>query len=514
MHLFPLTRVSVLKALVCAVVGAISSHAMAAQVTLAWDANSESDLAGYRVHYGTSSTSYSVHIDVNKATSYTVAGLTAGQTYYFAATAYDTSGNESGFSNMVSSTTVSDLNIAPSAPAVPAGPVSLAMNTAGAFTASASDPNGGSLQYRYDWGGGVLSTWGAATQSHGWSAAGQYAVKAQARDSQGLESPWSGARTVTIASSAPPLVVDTDKDGVPDSQDAFPNDPKEWADANGNRIGDNAESAAGPAAPTLAAPGTHATASVMAVLQTNAYRPPITGATHANTRWQVFRDEDDACVLDIRSATALTSLTMPRLVLDEGTPYFWRAQFIDSKGAASAWSDYGYFSTQLTGSDQNANGIPDAQELWWRTDLDRDGVRDSRQATIKSFRAASASLQIGVSIKGCPTALAIESVESESLTSSAGSSTQKPFGRINFKIAVAKPGDQATVRLYFSKSAPSGAKYFRYDAIAGKWYDFSAYSAFAADLKSVALTLVDGGAGDADGVANGVIVNAGGVYIP
>ena len=143
-----------MKALVCVVVGAISSYAMAAQVTLAWDANSESDLGGYRVHYGTSSTSYSVHIDVNKATTYTVTGLTAGQTYYFAATAYDTSGNESGFSNMVSSTTVSDLNIAPSAPAVPSGPASLAINTAGAFTASASDPNGGSLQYRYDWGKG------------------------------------------------------------------------------------------------------------------------------------------------------------------------------------------------------------------------------------------------------------------------------------------------------------------------------------------------------------------------
>ena len=514
MQYFPLTRVSVLKALVCVVVGAISSHAMAAQVTLAWDANSESDLGGYRVHYGTSSTSYSVHIDVNKATTYTVTGLAAGQTYYFAATAYDTSGNESGFSNMVSSTTVSDLNIAPSAPAVPSGPASLAINTAGAFTASASDPNGGSLQYRYDWGEGVPSSWGVATQSHGWSAAGQYAVKAQARDSQGLESPWSGARTVTIASSAPPPVVDSDKDGVPDSQDSFPNDPKEWADANGNRIGDNAESAAGPAVPTLAAPGNHATASTMAVLQTGAFRTPITGATHANTRWQVFRDEDDACMLDIRSATALTRLTLPKLVLDEGTLYFWRVQFIDSKGAASAWSDYSYFSTLLTDSDRNANGIPDAQELWWRTDLDRDGVRDSRQATIKSFRAAGVGLQVGVSIKGSPTALAIESVESESLTSSAGNSTPTPFGRIHFRIAVAKPGDRATVRLYFSKPAPSGAKYFRYDAVAGKWYDFSAYSAFATDLKSVALTLVDGGAGDADGVANGVIVNAGGVYIP
>jgi hypothetical protein len=339
-------------------------------------------------------------------------------------------------------------------------------------------------------------------------------VKAQARDSQGLESPWSGARTVTIASSAPPPVVDSDKDGVPDSQDAFPNDAKEWADANGNRIGDNAESAAGPAAPTLAAPGNLATASAMAVLQTGSFRTPISGATHAKTRWQVFRDEDDACMLDIRSATALTRLTLPKLVLDEGTLYFWRVQFIDSKGAASAWSDYSYFSTRLTDSDRNANGIPDAQELPWRTDLDRDGVRDSRQATIKSFRAAGAGLQIGVSVNGSPTALAIESVESESLTSSAGNSTPTPFGRIHFRIAVAKPGDRATVRLYFSKPAPSGAKYFKYDAVAGKWYDFSAYSAFATDLKSVALTLVDGGAGDADGVANGVIVNAGGVYIP
>ena len=79
---------------------------------------------------------------------------------------------------------------------------------------------------------------------------------------------------------------------------------------------------------------------------------------------------------------------------------------------------------------------------------------------------------------------------------------------------MAKPGDQATVRLYFSTSAPSGTKYLRYDAVAGKWYDFSSYSAFATDRKSVALTLVDGGAGDADGVANGVIVHAGGGYTP
>jgi hypothetical protein len=34
---------------------------------------------------------------------------------------------------------------------------------------------------------------------------------------------------------------DTDGDGVPDSEDAFPNDPDEWADLDGDGIGDNAD---------------------------------------------------------------------------------------------------------------------------------------------------------------------------------------------------------------------------------------------------------------------------------
>ena len=84
----------------------------------------------------------------------------------------------------------------------------------------------------------------------------------------------------------------------------------------------------------------------VAELQTGPFSCPVSGTTHAQTRWQVFRDEDDICVLDILSATALTRFTLPKLVLDEGTPFFWRAQFIDSEGVASAWSDYEYFSTK------------------------------------------------------------------------------------------------------------------------------------------------------------------------
>jgi chitinase len=494
----------------CIAIVAIASHAVAVQVTLAWDPNTEPITAGYKIHYGIESQSFSVHIDVAKATSYTVTGLTAGQTYYFAATAYDASGNESAYSNVVSSTTApASLNVAPTAPALPAGPSSLPVNTAGAFSTSASDPNGDSLKYRYDWGGGVISGWGAAGQSRSWAASGAYLVKAQAQDPSGLVSAWSSARSVTVTQA--PAVIDSDGDGVPNTLDAFPNNPKEWADANKNGIGDNADAAASPVAPKLVAPVNNATSGVMAILKTDAFSTPAAGATHAKTRWQVFREEDDLCVLDTLSTTALLSLTVPKLLLDEGTAYYWRAQFTDSLNRGSAWSGYGHFATLATNSDRNANGIPDAQEVSMGTDLDGDGVKDAREGSIKSFKVAGASAQVGVSIKGSPTAVAIEAVESESAYTASSTPAQMPFGRIDFKIAVAQPGDPATVRLYFSRAATTGSSYSRYDSVGGKWYDYSANAAFTADFKSVALTLTDGGAGDADGVANGVIVAAGAV---
>jgi len=76
--------------------------ALAAQIKLAWDANTESDLAGYKVYYGTSSKSYAGSVDVGNVTAFNLTGLTEGQTYYIAATAYNTSGSQSGYSSEVS----------------------------------------------------------------------------------------------------------------------------------------------------------------------------------------------------------------------------------------------------------------------------------------------------------------------------------------------------------------------------------------------------------------------------
>ena len=69
-----------------------------AQVTLEWEASS-GDVAGYNVYQGTSSRDYDVTSDVGNWTSVTIADLEDDESYYFAVTAYNSAGDESGYSN-------------------------------------------------------------------------------------------------------------------------------------------------------------------------------------------------------------------------------------------------------------------------------------------------------------------------------------------------------------------------------------------------------------------------------
>ena len=73
--------------------------------TLSWTLNSETGLAGYKIYVGTASSLYNYPgspFAVGVTSSYTITGLPSGQTYYFAISAYDSSGSESGLSAEVS----------------------------------------------------------------------------------------------------------------------------------------------------------------------------------------------------------------------------------------------------------------------------------------------------------------------------------------------------------------------------------------------------------------------------
>lgn len=67
-------------------------------VTLAWDLNTDDATAGYKLHYGSTSGKYVYHIDVGNVSTYKITGLLP-LTYYFVATAYDSTAAESGYSN-------------------------------------------------------------------------------------------------------------------------------------------------------------------------------------------------------------------------------------------------------------------------------------------------------------------------------------------------------------------------------------------------------------------------------
>ncbi len=82
-------------------------------VTLEWNPNTESDLASYKIYQSNTSGVYNTGTNVGDVTTYTLT-LPDGN-WYFALTALDTNGNESGYSNEV--TTVLDST----APANPAG---------------------------------------------------------------------------------------------------------------------------------------------------------------------------------------------------------------------------------------------------------------------------------------------------------------------------------------------------------------------------------------------------------
>lgn len=81
----------------------MATSAYAGTVLVTWDASVSPEVMGYRVHYGTAPGAYAVTVDVGNTTSASIGNLGPG-TYYFAATAYDSNGISSEFSNECSKT--------------------------------------------------------------------------------------------------------------------------------------------------------------------------------------------------------------------------------------------------------------------------------------------------------------------------------------------------------------------------------------------------------------------------
>jgi hypothetical protein len=124
-------------------VPAPTSCAYAADITLAWDANTQPTLAGYKLYYGAASGQYSTEIDVGNVTTYIISNLGPG-TYYFAVKAYSTLGEFSDYSNETTAT-VSAIDTQP--PVISGIAVTSVTWSAVAILWMTDEPSDGQVEY-------------------------------------------------------------------------------------------------------------------------------------------------------------------------------------------------------------------------------------------------------------------------------------------------------------------------------------------------------------------------------
>jgi len=178
----------------------------AVNATLTWNANTEDDLAGYRIFYREEGQSYNYNSPTYEGTATTciIPDLEDNTTYYFVVRAFDTSDNES--------TDSAEACYLPNRPPVlnSIGAKTVNENESLAFTITASDPDGNALTYT----AGNLPTgasFNAAQHSFNWTpgygASGNYNVTFTVTDNGSPAKGDSETITITVGNvNRPPVL--------------------------------------------------------------------------------------------------------------------------------------------------------------------------------------------------------------------------------------------------------------------------------------------------------------------
>lgn len=238
----------------------------------------------------------------------------------------------------------------------------------------------------------------------------------------------------------------------------------------------------------------------------------------ASSQWQIFREEDGLIVFDATITPAAGQIEVPRLVLKKDTAYYYVVRYVINGVQPLEWTPrQPFFDSNLMLEDANSDGIPDTKEVDGQLDLDGDGTADLNQENMRCIKSASGEEVIGLSLQGAHNVTAIEAVETIaaaelSSTEDIELAPQLPFGLINLRAQVSAPGNTAAITIYLPTSSVAAKQYwwYSYDNIRG-WADNTHVATPGSVKGTVILKITDGGIGDVDGVANGIIVNQSGM---
>jgi len=191
--------------MIVAILALFPAPGFATSLHVTWTADSDTDLAGYKVYYGTQSNTYGTPATVTSGTSYDITNVQAGSTYYVAISAYDQTGNES-VKSIEKSASIPASDTTP-----PTGSVSInsgaasTTSTAVTLTLSATDAAGTVTGMKFSNDGTTYSSEVAYASSYSWtlsSGIGTKTVYALFKDNSGN---WmTSAATDTINLVSPP----------------------------------------------------------------------------------------------------------------------------------------------------------------------------------------------------------------------------------------------------------------------------------------------------------------------
>ena len=464
----------------------------AADVTLAWTGNSEPNLAGYYIYYksGTSGAPYNgTGVDEGNSPlkiplgafadpanpEYTLHGLSDTQTSYLVLTAYDTEDNESSYSNEVSyqpstPTTLSSLSVR--------GSDFVSENNSAGFVATATFSDNTTQTVTGN------AVWSENSVYAGINSSGVLTASEVTEDMSVTIQATYTIGGVTRTASKMVTIIDVPISNLP------------------------------PDTPSIVYPENFSgDVEVPLDITTTAFLDP-NNDDHFQSQWQISEQSDFSTrVVDITSDNYMTSFSVPHMVLKSNQKYYVRVRFFDVYSTASNWSSTVEFTTAYFVVDLNANGIADADEVDDTVDFNLDGIPDNDQPQIiKCVQASDGSVSIGIE-KASSSAEEIESLEvidPDTISDTVNRPADLIFGLFAYRLRVTNPGDTATIRIYFSGDIFASDVFYKYDTING-WYDYSEHTTFNDDGQSITLEVKDGGFGDSDGLANGIIVDPGGI---
>ncbi|MEW6265794.1 MAG: choice-of-anchor U domain-containing protein [Thermodesulfobacteriota bacterium] len=283
-----------------------------------------------------------------------------------------------------------------------------------------------------------------------------------------------------------------------------------------------------PRAPLLLEPGNgDLNVPVTTRLRTDAFSDPDVngddGDFHAWTRWQIAIDAEFLTIVAEQISTSdLTVWNPAGGILTAGQTYYWRAKHYDYDYRIDGANEDGYpwsgiFTFSTTDPlDQDGNGVPDDLELTDPAiDLDQNGVPDVNQmqadANFKAINSATGQGPLAIKAPSGVTLDTLSSIAPESAPHLKVEESGLVFfaGIISFRLTVPAAGQEVTVIIYLSSPAPAGCEYYKYSP--GRGWNKYEQAVFGPDRRSVELTLQDGSKGDADGIANGIVVDPGGL---